>query len=109
MTQMNRGQGVFNELERGDCGGYVPEDLVLGARREEIAWVNSEGVHDFVPMRWCTDAGKKLLDLILAETDKTVGPAQFDRHFAPQNTRQKTGIIPTSPTRVTVVLCNAAF
>ena len=30
-------------------GGYPPEDVVLVARREEIAWVHSEGVHEVVP------------------------------------------------------------
>ena len=30
-------------------GGYLPEDLVLAARREEIAWVHSEGVYEIVP------------------------------------------------------------
>ena len=29
-------------------GGYLPEDLVLSARREEIAWVHSEDVHGTV-------------------------------------------------------------
>ena len=45
-------------------GGKMPEDLVLTARREEIAWVHSEGVDEIVPMQECKDAGKKLLDLI---------------------------------------------
>ena len=38
-------------------GGYLPEDLVLAARREEIDWVHSEGVHEIVPMQECRDAG----------------------------------------------------
>ena len=29
-------------------GGYLPENLVLAARREEIAWVHSEGVSEIV-------------------------------------------------------------
>ena len=29
---------------------YLPEDLVLAARREEIDWVHSEGVNEIVPM-----------------------------------------------------------
>ena len=32
-------------------GGYLPEDLVLAARREEIDWIHSEGVYEIVPMR----------------------------------------------------------
>ena len=31
-------------------GGYLPEDLVLAARRENIDWVHSEGVYENVPM-----------------------------------------------------------
>ena len=34
-------------------GGYLPEDLVLAARREEIDWVHSEGVCEIVPMQEC--------------------------------------------------------
>ena len=45
-------------------GGYLPEDLVLTARREEIEWVHSEGVTEIVPMQQCKVAGKKPLDLI---------------------------------------------
>ena len=32
-------------------GGYLPEDLVFAARREEIDWVPSEGVYEIVPMQ----------------------------------------------------------
>ena len=53
-------------------GGYLPEDLVLAARREEIAWVHSEGVYEIVPMQECKDAGMKPLDLIWVDTDKSV-------------------------------------
>ena len=45
-------------------GGYLPEDLVLAARREEIDWVHSEGVYEIFPMQECRDAGMKPLDLI---------------------------------------------
>ena len=53
-------------------GGYLPEDLVLAARREEIDSVHSEGVYEIVPMQECRDAGMKPLDLIWV--DKTVDP-----------------------------------
>ena len=43
-------------------GGYLPEDLVLAARREEIDWVHSEGVYEIVPVQECKDAGMKPLD-----------------------------------------------
>ena len=56
-------------------GGYLPEDLVLAARREEIDWVHSEGVCYIVLMQDCKDAGKKLLELIGVDTDKSVDPA----------------------------------
>ena len=38
------GRGFWDDVN----GGYLPEDLVLAARREEIAWVHSEGVHGTV-------------------------------------------------------------
>ena len=47
---------------------------MLAARREEIDWVYSEGVHESVPMQKCRDAGMKPLDLICLDTDKSVGP-----------------------------------
>ena len=53
-------------------GGYLPEDLVLAARREEIDWVHSEGVYEIVPMQECKDAGMKPLDLIWVDADKSV-------------------------------------
>ena len=34
-------------------GGYLPEDLVLSARREKIDWVHSEGVYEIVPVQGC--------------------------------------------------------
>ena len=34
-------------------GGYLPEDLVLAARREEIDWVHSEGVYDNARVQRC--------------------------------------------------------
>ena len=45
-------------------GWYLPEDLAMAARREEIAWVHYEGVYEIVPMQECKDASKKLLYLI---------------------------------------------
>ena len=33
--------------------GYLPEDLVLAARREKIDCVHSEGVFEIVPMQEC--------------------------------------------------------
>ena len=59
-------------------GGYLPEDLVLGARREEIDWVHSEGVYEIVPMQECRDAGMKPLDLMWVDTEKSVDPTQED-------------------------------
>ena len=55
-------------------GGYLPEDLVLAARREEIDWVHSEGVYEIVPMQECKDASMKPLDLIWVDTEKSVDP-----------------------------------
>ena len=55
-------------------GGNLPEDFVLAARRGEIEWIHSEGVYEIVPTQDCKDAGKKLLDLICVDTDKSVDP-----------------------------------
>ena len=68
------------DMHRGELwddvnGGYLPEDLVLAARRAEIEWVHSEGVYKIVPMQECKDAGMKPLDLIWVDTDKSVDPA----------------------------------
>ena len=57
-------------------GGYLPEDLVLAARRGEIDWVHSECVHEIVPTQECRDAGMKPLDLIWVDTDKSVDPTR---------------------------------
>ena len=54
--------------------GFVPGDLVLAARREEIDWVHSECVYEIVPLQECKDAGMKPLDLIWVDTDKSVDP-----------------------------------
>ena len=56
-------------------GWYLPEDLVLAARREEIDCVHSEGENEIVPMQECKEAGKKPLNLICVDTDKSVDPA----------------------------------
>ena len=55
-------------------GGYLPEDLVLAVRREEIDWVLSEGVYEIVPMPDCINAVKKLLELILGGHRQVCGP-----------------------------------
>ena len=57
-------------------GGYLPENLVLAARREESDWVHSEGVYEIVPMQECRDAGMKPLDLIWVDTEKSVAPTR---------------------------------
>ena len=56
-------------------GGYLPEDLLLAARREEIEWVRSEGVDEIIPMQ--EDAGKKLVDLLWLDTGKSVAHKKF--------------------------------
>ena len=54
-------------------GGYLPEGLVLAARREEIDSVHSGGVCEIVPMQECRDAGMKLLDLIWVDIRQVCG------------------------------------
>ena len=66
-------RGFWHDLN----GGYLPKDLVLTARREEIEWVHSQGVYEVVPMQECKDASKKLLELIWVDTDKSVDPAHM--------------------------------
>ena len=56
--------------------GYMPEGLVLAARREEVERVHSEGVYEMVQMQVCRDAGMQPLDLICVDTDKSVGPTR---------------------------------
>ena len=71
--QILKGGGRFWDDVNGE---YLPEDLVLAARREEIDWVHSEGVYEIVPMQECKDAGTKPLDLMWVDTDKSVGPTR---------------------------------
>ena len=74
-------------------GEYLPEDLVLAARREEIDWVHSEGVYEIVPMPECRDAGMKPLDLIWVDTDKSAGHARkFDRGCVQENTKRRSKV-----------------
>ena len=65
-----KGGGFWDDV----YGGYLPEDLVLTARREEIEWVHSDDVYEIVPMQECKNAGKKLLELIWVDTDKSEDP-----------------------------------
>ena len=57
---LKEGGGFWDDVN----GGYLPEDLVLAARRGKIDWVHSECVHEIVPKQECRDAGMKPLDLI---------------------------------------------
>ena len=57
-------------------GGYLPEELVLAAKREEMDLTHSEGVHEIVPMQKCNCAGMKQFLFIWVETDKSVDPTR---------------------------------
>ena len=61
----------------------MSDDLVRAARRQESAWVHSEGVYEIVPMQECRDAGMKLLDLWTRHARK------FDRGCVQENTRRR--------------------
>ena len=94
--QLKRLQAQYQKsrlIRRGFNVGYLPEDLELAARREEIAWVHSNCVCEIVPVQDCKDAGKKLLDLFGVDTDKSVDPAQlirkYDRDFVSESTRRR--------------------
>ena len=68
---LNEGGRFWDDVN----GGYLPDEFVFAARRDEIDWVHSEGVYEIVPMQECKDADKKPLDLIWVDTDKSVDPA----------------------------------
>ena len=99
------GGGFWDDVN----GGYLPEDLVLAARRAEIEWVHSEAVYEIVPMQDCKDAGKKLFELIWVDTDKSVDSAhkkirsRLCHGKQDEETRQDS----KSFTCFSVVLCNA--
>ena len=73
MIGVLEGGGKFSDDVNG---GYLPEDLVLAARREEIDWVHSEGVFEIVPMQECKEAGMKPSDLFWVDTDESVDPTR---------------------------------
>ena len=71
--QSLKGGGFWDDVN----GGFLLEDLVLTARREEIEWVHADGVYESVPMHECVKMqARKLLELIWVDTDKSVDPAQ---------------------------------
>ena len=81
-------------------GGYVPEDLVLAARREEIDWVHSQGVYEIVPVQECKDAGMKPFDLVWVDTDTSVDPTRKkirSRLRAREHNTKKQGKIRRAP------------
>ena len=84
---MKEGRRFWDDVN----GGYLPEDLVLAARREEIDWVHSEGVYEIVPMQECKDASMKPLDLIWVDTESlwTQHTRKFDRGCVQENTRRE--------------------
>ena len=91
-------------------GGYLPEDLVFAARREEIDWVHSEGVYEIVPMQECRDAGVKPLDLIWVDTDNAVDPTRTkirSRLCAERIQDEEARSDSTRSTSFSIVLCNA--
>ena len=70
-------------------GGYLPEDLVLAATREEIDRVHSEGVHEIVPTQECKDAGTKPLD----QTSLWIRHARrFDRGCVQEYTKRSSKV-----------------
>ena len=72
-------------------GGYLSEDLVRAARREEIEWVHSKGVYEIVPMQECIDAVMKPLDLIWVDTDSLWirHARKFGRGCVQENTKRR--------------------
>ena len=82
----------------------------MAARREEIAWVHSDGVFEIAPMQECEDAGKKLLDLIWVDTNRSVCTPSLKNSIEPvcqemqvEEAKQNSKGLTCFP----VVLCNA--
>ena len=90
-------------------GGYLPEDLVLVARREgiDLGYI----LKVFTRLFQCKDAGMKPLDLTWVDTDKSVDPTHKktrSRLCAREYKTKKQGKIQrVLSTRFTVVICNA--
>ena len=74
---LTEGKRILDDVNEG----YLQEDLVLTARREEIAQVHAEGVYAIAPMQECKDAGKKPLGPIWVDTDKSVSPRLCAREY----------------------------
>ena len=91
-------------------GGYLPADVVLVVRREEIDRVHSEGVYEIVPVQECRDAGMKPLDLIWVDIDKSVDPTRKkirSRLCAREYKTKKQVKIQRALPASQIVLCNA--
>ena len=75
-------------------GAYLPEDLVLAARREEIDWVHSEGVYEIVPMQECRDTGMKRWTWFgLTHTSLWTRHARkFDRSCVQEKTKRRSKV-----------------
>ena len=103
--QILKGGGFWDDV----IGGFLPEDLVLTARREEIEWVYSEVVYAIVPMQDCKDAGKKLLELIWVDTGKSVDAAhkKIRSRLCAENSRRRSKARFEEPYLPLSVLCNA--
>ena len=69
---LESGGGFWDDVN----GGFLPAGAVLAARREEVAWVRSEGVYVPVPEQEAIDAGIRPLDLLWVDTDKSHDPKE---------------------------------
>ena len=76
-------------------GGYLPEDLVLAARREEIDWVQSEGVYEIVQMQIVQGCMYETVGSDLGGTQTnlwTQRTRKFDRGYVQENTRRRSKV-----------------
>ena len=90
--QILKGEGRFWDDVNS---GYLPEDHVLAARREEIEWVHSEGVHEIVPMQECRDASMKPFGLDLGGHRQVLWirhARKFDRGCVQENTKRRSKV-----------------
>ena len=75
---------------------YLPADLVLAARREEIDWVHSEGVYEIVSMQECKGCGHETVGPDLGGHTHTRlwirHARKFDRGCVQENTKRRSKV-----------------
>ena len=76
-------------------GGYLPENLVLGARREEVDWVDSEGFYEIVTMQECKRRRHETVRPDLSGHRQVCGSRharEFDRICVRENSKRRSKV-----------------